>query len=422
MCNIFWSTIIQFLIIIKTTNSVNVLIVDHIPSPSHQIWNRPLVFSLLEKGYNITYIAPDLIENVNSKNLSQILFEGIYDKAHEDLNMNEYASYGPVQSLYEFQQYCVVLCGQILETNGLKHLLEYPSNAFDLLILDITANSCLYPLIHKFNYPPTVGVTAFLLPPYLSNNFGNLVASTSIPWYGLPYTGEMSFMERFWNSVFVYGELIFRNLKQYSEEYNLAKEKFGKIPSMAELERHISILLSNTDPLLDLPRSLSPNIIPVGGLHTRPSKAVSEDLKTLLDNSKGAIIFSLGSNVRCNGLSKDVKDTILQFFSTLKETVIWKCESEIDNLPKNVITRKWISQNDLLGHPKVKLFIGHGGALSTQEAMFHGVPMVAIPFVADQIINTKMISHRKIGEGIDFDKITLGEFSTKVKQVLEDPM
>lgn len=36
------------------------------------------------------------------------------------------------------------------------------------------------------------------------------------------------------------------------------------------------------------------------------------------------------------------------------------------------------------GHPKTKLFMSHGGLLSSQETTWHGVPTLIIPFFADQ--------------------------------------
>jgi glucuronosyltransferase len=60
-------------------------------------------------------------------------------------------------------------------------------------------------------------------------------------------------------------------------------------------------------------------------------------------------VFSLGTNVRSDKLDKNVQKALLEAFSKISETVIWKFESELENSPKNVIVRKWLPQNDVLG-------------------------------------------------------------------------
>lgn len=50
------------------------------------------------------------------------------------------------------------------------------------------------------------------------------------------------------------------------------------------------------------------------------------------------------------------------------------------------MVRKWMPQNDILAHKNVVLFISHGGLFGTSEALFHGVPLLLIPFFGDQVI------------------------------------
>ena len=45
---------------------------------------------------------------------------------------------------------------------------------------------------------------------------------------------------------------------------------------------------------------------------------------------------------------------------------------------------KWLPQNDVLGSPQTRAFMSHCGANSLYEAAFHGVPIIALPFFADQ--------------------------------------
>lgn len=70
----------------------------------------------------------------------------------------------------------------------------------------------------------------------------------------------------------------------------------------------------------------------------------------------------------------------------------------------------------------MKLFISHGGALSTQEAMYHGVPVVGIPFFCDQLVNMNKLEVRKLGIKLDFQTLTEEKLYKTVSEVLNNPM
>lgn len=50
----------------------------------------------------------------------------------------------------------------------------------------------------------------------------------------------------------------------------------------------------------------------------------------------------------------------------------------------NILVRPWLPQQDLLGHPAVKVFLTHGGIHSIYEGLWHGKPMVVMPLAVDQ--------------------------------------
>merc|ERR1719343_1102583 len=50
----------------------------------------------------------------------------------------------------------------------------------------------------------------------------------------------------------------------------------------------------------------------------------------------------------------------------------------------HVMQAAWVPQAAVLDHPKVKAFVTHCGANSTHEGIYHGVPLVAVPFFEDQ--------------------------------------
>ncbi|KAJ3663942.1 hypothetical protein Zmor_008157 [Zophobas morio] len=334
----------------------------------------------------------------------------------------DFAEYTPTESVVWILNMGFDTCAEALRSQGLQRLLNYPRNfKFDLIILDVALQCCFCPLIHRFNYPPAIGTTPWPLPTFLTWDFGNPLQSAYIPWYNFPYGEDMTLIERFWNYIFTYSEIALKSRFANKLEHKFIKTFGDGIPPLTKLERHISLLLSNHDLLLNYPQALAPNIIPTGGLHIASTKELPRELASVLDDAKnGVIVFSLGTNMRSEFLQKKIQRSLLDAFSNLSEIVIWKFESEIDNLPKNVIVRKWLPQNDILGHPNVKLFIGHGGALSTQEAIYHGVPMICIPFFLDQIVHSGTIVREKLGLSLYYKEITTELFLTRIREVLNN--
>lgn len=92
------------------------------------------------------------------------------------------------------------------KTNGFRTLLSYPENfKFDLIINDITPGLCFQPFVHRFNYPPVITVSAYSQPSYLSELIGDRHHYAYVPHNALPFTGEMTLLQRLENFL-IYAE------------------------------------------------------------------------------------------------------------------------------------------------------------------------------------------------------------------------
>lgn len=58
-------------------------------------------------------------------------------------------------------------------------------------------------------------------------------------------------------------------------------------------------------------------------------------------------------------------------------------------------------QQDLLGHPRCRLFLSQGGMMSLQESVFHGVPILIIPFFGDQFANAQRAARQGYGRKLE---------------------
>lgn len=73
-------------------------------------------------------------------------------------------------------------------------------------------------------------------------------------------------------------------------------------------------------------------------------------MQKYLDNAKhGVVLFALGTNIRADSIGKNEINALVEAFSKLKQNVLWKYESEIPKLPKNIMIKNWLPQNDILG-------------------------------------------------------------------------
>lgn len=219
------------------------------------------------------------------------------------------------------------------------------------------------------------------------------------------------------------------------------------VPYLGDLQKRTVLALVNTHPSFDVAEPLPPNVIPVGGLQIEEPKPLPNDLEEFIQQApKGAVLFSLGTNVKSDALGADVQIKLLKAFEQMPQYhFLWKFETDTlpMKLPKNVLVRPWMPQNDLLGHPKILLFITHSGGLSTIEASWHGMPLVAIPFMADQhkvytydfkskmsivpihcqilFQNTFKSVKSGVAEKIDFLTLSTESVKSTVLKVIEEP-
>lgn len=98
----------------------------------------------------------------------------------------------------------------------------------------------------------------------------------------------------------------------------------------------------------------------------------------------GFVFVSMGSSVRASGMPEALRQIFVAVFSTLPYNVVWKWDGgKIKDLPANVRTAAWWPQQELLGHPKLRAFVSHGGLLSLHEAAYHGAPTLVLPVFCD---------------------------------------
>ncbi|XP_002742140.1 2-hydroxyacylsphingosine 1-beta-galactosyltransferase-like [Saccoglossus kowalevskii] len=208
----------------------------------------------------------------------------------------------------------------------------------------------------------------------------------------LMLTDKMTFLNRLQNTL---ASILVIPVKNNNIAFTKLYHKHNVIP-----ERH---LLSNLhilvkDFAIDYVHPLGPNVIPIGLLTARPANNLSTDLEEFMHSSgnEGVIVVSIGTVIK--HLPKKTLDIILSTLARFPQKTVFSYRgSTPPGLGDNVKIVKWFNQNDILGHPKTRLFLTHGGASSYREAMYHGVPIVCIPLLFDQFDTAAKIKYKGVG-------------------------
>ena len=92
----------------------------------------------------------------------------------------------------------------------------------------------------------------------------------------------------------------------------------------------------------------------------------------------------------------------------------------LENVPKNVEVAQMVPQLDILSQASV--FITHAGMGGTGEAIYYGVPMIAIPQMEEQAITARQIVKNGLGFAfLDKKQITGEALKAAIVELLEKP-
>lgn len=196
------------------------------------------------------------------------------------------------------------------------------------------------------------------------------------------------------------------------------------MPSFAEMRTNGSLLIINSVKTMERPTiPYVPAVIHAGGIHCRPARPLPQELEDWVAGAgeAGFIFFSLGSLVKPTSLPEKHQTTLLQVFASLEQRVLWKWnEDTMDNLPANVRLSKWLPQQDILGDPRLRLFITHGGLLSTLEATYHGAPLLGLPVIIDQQHNMQRVQAEGWGRFLKWDNLTYHNLRQNIFEIIHD--
>lgn len=422
-----WSTrllVAVLIIIVGAAHGAKILGVIPSGGKSHHFIGAAYTKALAEAGHDVTVIAAFREKNP-PKNYREIVMDDLYETLMTAFMENpfEFPEIPPLLHLYMmYTEFGTFSSKFTLNHKDVKALLN-SGETFDLVIVETFLTEAIYGMAQHFNASL---ITYSTLGNILwTRELTRTPAPTShIANFILNYLDSMTFCERFWNTIVDWVDRIMYNTLHLPVQKQLYEQAFpnAKI-SFEEQMKNVSLVLLNSHFSLSSPRPYPPNVIEAGGIQIEKVKPLPEDLQTFLDGAKdGAIYFSMGSYLKSKEFPIEKRDAFIKVFSRMKQRIVWKFEDEsIPNLPKNVLIKPWMPQNDILAHPNVKVFITHGGLLGGTEALFHGKPVVGIPIFGDQTMNVQRAAKTGYGVELLYKDITEENVQKALDKVLGDP-
>ncbi|XP_073493306.1 UDP-glucuronosyltransferase 2A1-like isoform X1 [Phyllobates terribilis] len=408
------------------------------PTDSSHFLNMKIILEeLAEKGHDVTVLLHSAIIIMDTDNISPLKFENFqvpFTKEKTEKFLDEFLTlwiydvpkmsywkfYEEVRKFSKEQQIIVEhICNGVVKNDSLLKRLK--EKKFDVLVSD-PLTPC-GELIAELLGVPFVYSFRFSMGNSMERLCGQLPAPFSyVPGSMVELTDKMSFVERLKNMNFYIFQDILYHLLFASQWDGYFSEALGRPTTLCEIMGKAEIWLIRTYWDFEYPRPLLPNFEFVGGLHCKPAKRLPEDMEKIAESSgeHGIVVFSLGSMVK--NLTDERSNVIASALSQLPQKVIWRYSGNIPvTLGENTVLYDWIPQNDLLGHPKTKAFITHGGTNGIYEAIYHGVPMVGIPLFADQPDNIIHMKSKGMAVMLDINKMQSQDLVDAVNTVINDP-
>ncbi|KAI3365014.1 hypothetical protein L3Q82_000950 [Scortum barcoo] len=374
---------------------------EHAPHYRSITITLPEAISIEEEDFFVTLLVKML--EIKKQGASLIAFVNFY---WEILTM-----------LSKIHQQASLLGVEIFEN---KTLLQSIRDAqFDMVLLDPGLPVGVV-VAHELKLPTVFNVR------WITSGEGHFVVAPSpisyVPTSGYAASDKMNFLERLKNAFHFALNTCIDKFIVCPHYDKLIEKYFGPDVKFYHLLQGADIWLMRVDFVFEFPRPTMPNIVYIGGFQCKPSEPLSSELEEFVQSSgeHGFILMSLGTLVK--GLPTEITSEIAAAFAKLPQKVIWRHAGEPpDNLGNNTLLVKWMPQNNLLGHPKIKAFVAHGGTNGIYEAIYHGVPILGIPLLFDQFENILKMEVRGAAKMVDAAHLDRHNFLEAIQEVLNNP-
>lgn len=156
-----------------------------------------------------------------------------------------------------------------------------------------------------------------------------------------------------------------------------------------------------------------------------PSIKDRGDAGVLALNGDGPLLYvSLGTAISRGGGGSDFARLCFEAFGGDPGRVVLATGRGVDpaslaGAPANFLVRPFVPQLEVLA--RAAAFVTHGGVNSVMEAVWYGVPLVAIPHTVEQLMFAGRVAELGLGVYLEPGSVTVARLREAVRTVRDDP-
>ncbi|KAF2351159.1 UDP-glucuronosyl/UDP-glucosyltransferase [Trinorchestia longiramus] len=279
-------------------------------------------------------------------------------------------------------------------------------STYDAVIIPEFLNELVYPFLKDFQgvFVPfySQGAEHHIVSnaPDLKNSLLSVNPTTDAP-----YFESYSLKDRFFLSLFYLNGTEIGQSRIHPHARKLIRTYSPHFSGLDDILLQSRVSLLDTHRLLHgPPMGLQPGQVEVAGLGIKVPQALSQEIETLLKvhGGKGIIYVSLGSYTKSSYIPKSLKEALLEALGQLPYYVLWQYDGVDLRNKDNVYKRKVMPQQDILGDNRTVLFVSYCSTSALQQAVHHGVPVLALPVALDQENNAKKLEMMGVARTINW--------------------
>ena len=408
-----------------------VLIANSLAGGSHQTVSLYLANLLADNGHHVTYVSTNIPKKLHTgvvklelptatRNLNHLIASNVAAKVN-----GEGGTWGDT---FEAFRKLTHFCQDFYEEPNVQMLIK-SDQQFDLLITFGASDCCGLSLGQhlKINNSALHIPGPFLIPSQI-HNLGIPIYASSHNLEGVAFADSTALRQ----SMFARAKRLIKGLvadlfNSLLFRYAIDTVAYKHLPGYTgyrNLYGSVKMIFMHyhPHPLVDLPLPVGPGVINLGGtvcVEGYREEDIPIEMREFVDASPGFIVISFGSHVPT--VTEKEQELWMKVISNLPYSVVWRLADHSLSLPDNIRTYKWLPQQALLQHPKIKLFISHGGYASKIESFCAGTPILFVPRFAEQFDTAELYTKLGIAEQVLMKpgETTVEEVTTKISKTIE---